>query len=73
MDQDLTQEEIVLAGIEGADDLGRSRRFPRGRGRGLQNRVRNEMGASRFRKHFLESPQITTGYSKELGRFQSRH
>ena len=44
--EELTNEEIVLAGLEGLD--GR-RRFGN-----MKRAVRNEMGASRFRKQFLE-------------------
>ena len=43
---DLTTEEIVLAGLGKASRGNRST--------GLKNTVRSEMGASRFRKQFLE-------------------
>jgi len=44
--ENLTNEEIVLAGLNGLDG--------RGRMSSLKKSVRSEMGASRFRKQFLE-------------------
>ena len=41
---ELTNEEIILSGLGGLD----------GRRRNLKRAVRQEMGASRFRRHFLE-------------------
>lgn len=64
---DLTNEEIVLAGLGEIDpmeddmymddtgDLGRrGRRGRRTRGRNLKRAVKSEIGASRFRRHFLD-------------------
>ena len=45
--EELTNEEIVLAGLGEVD--GRRRRFS-----SLRRNTRSEIGASRFRKHFLE-------------------
>jgi len=53
---DLTQNEVTVAGLGELDGRGRSkgRSNDNGKDKGLKNAVRNEMGASRFRKQFLE-------------------
>ena len=51
--EELTHEEVVLSGLGELGKRGRSK-SNNGRHTGLKNAVKGEMGASRFRKQFLE-------------------